>query len=302
MKKGMIAAITTAILLILGLIGLAGYLTVSWQADLTASKEAEAQAGQEADTILQELRALQKKDTASDNNESLAADTVEASDLAAENNDSDQTYAKDTDSTPATEDSYSDTPANREDDAESESETEPDTEWVLELLVIEDTPVIWVGDSRTVGMQKALGAYSDDVFIGAAGEGYSWLSETGIPFLKSAIRDYPDRPVIFNMGVNDYENLYNYMVLYAEVTADYPETVFYFLSVNPIDDEAGLYVTNADIEDFNTHLENAYPDTYLDSYSYLLESGTETIDGIHYSEEAYRQIYLFVKDTLKSEA
>ncbi|MCD8395630.1 MAG: SGNH/GDSL hydrolase family protein [Lachnospiraceae bacterium] len=305
MKKGTIAAIATAILLIVGLIGLGLFLTLTWQADLNASKEESAQAEQDADALLQELSGIRKGESASDESESPISDrdntAAEDTTLAAESNSSDQSYDAGSDSQFAEEDSYRTALINHDEETDSESETEPDTEWVLELLAIEDTPVIWVGDSRTVGMQKALGTHTDDLFIGAAGKGYSWLSETGIPFLKSAISDYPDRPVIFNMGVNDYENLYNYMVLYAEVTAEYSGTVFYFLSVNPVDDEAGLYVTNANIEDFNTHLENAYPDTYLDSYSYLLESGTETIDGIHYSEEAYRQIYLFVKNALKSE-
>ncbi|MCD8347635.1 MAG: hypothetical protein LUD16_06725 [Lachnospiraceae bacterium] len=289
MKKGTIAAITTAILLIAGLMILAGYLTVRWQRDPMASQEESMQV--EADAVLQELSELQNGTEPQDGNESPDKIATESSDSQTE---------EDTAAPAEYADANPDgtTLTDHVTGAENESETEPDTEWVLELLAIEDTPVIWVGDSRTVGMQKALGSYSDDVFIGAAGEGYSWLSETGIPFLKSAISDYPTRPVIFNMGVNDYENLYNYMVLYAEVTAEYADTVFYFLSVNPVDDEAELYVTNADIEDFNTRLKTTYPDTYLDSYNFLLESGTETIDGIHYSEEAYRQIYLFVKDAL----
>jgi len=292
MKKGTIAAIATAILLIVGLIGLGLFLTLTWQTDLTASKEESAQAEQDADALLQELSDIRNGTENPDEKESLDKTTAESSGSQTE-------YAAPADYTDAMPDGTALT--DHEAGAENESETEPDTEWVLELLAIEDTPVIWVGDSRTVGMQKALGTHTDDLFIGAAGEGYSWLSETGIPFLKSAISDYPDRPVIFNMGVNDYENLYNYMVLYAEVTAEYADTVFYFLSVNPVDDEAGLYVTNANIEDFNAHLESTYPDTYLDSYNYLLESGTETVDGIHYSEEAYRQIYLFVKNALISE-
>ncbi|MCD8338019.1 MAG: hypothetical protein LUD18_12275 [Lachnospiraceae bacterium] len=280
MRKGTIAAVTTAILLIIGLIGLGIFLTAVWQGQPAASTEENTPGEQMADTMLQELRALQEKENASD--------AVGPADAAAGEND-------------ANTDSQNNT-AQATNEENSESETEPDTEWVLELRAIEDTPVIWVGDSRTVGMQKALGAYSDDMFIGAAGEGYSWLSETGVPFLESAINDYPDRPVIFNMGVNDYENLYNYMILYADVTSRYPDTVFFFLSVNPVDDGAELYVTNAEIEDFNSHLKEAYPDTYLDSYTWLLESGTETIDGIHYSEDAYRQIYLFVKGQMEASA
>lgn len=166
------------------------------------------------------------------------------------------------------------------------------------MLTPNDTPVIWVGDSRTVGMETAVNGQSEDIFIAASGEGYQWLSETGLPKAVAAIEKYPSYPVIFNMGVNDYENLENYLKLYAELTAEYPDTVFYFLAVYPVVDEMCQFITNAMIEDFNAHLLAAYPDTFLDSYSFLTEIGAETSDGIHYSSDVYRQIYIFVKEIL----
>ncbi|MCC8045868.1 MAG: hypothetical protein LIP12_10265 [Clostridiales bacterium] len=278
MKRKTRLAVGAAILMIAGLIGFGIMLTMRDRTENLPSEEAYQLTQKEASDLLAELDAITDPD-ADDGLESASLPESDTDSMAA-----------------AASDSASDkVPVNQTD---VESETEQDTEWVLDLLALDDTPVIWVGDSRTVGMQKALGSYTEDVFIGAAGEGYSWLYETGVSQLKAAISEYPGRPVILNMGVNDYENLYNYMVLYDELTLEYPDTVFWFLSVNPVDDEAGLYITNAQIEEFNASLSAAYPDTWLDCYTFLIKADAGTIDGIHYSEEVYRMIYLYVKEEI----
>lgn len=154
-------------------------------------------------------------------------------------------------------------------------------------------PVIWVGDSRTLGMRDALEDTGADVFIGASGEGYEWLKETGLPELKEAITNLPDAPVVINFGVNDYDNLSNYMALYQELTAEYADTDFYFLSVNPIEPTLCKNITNEEIADFNAHLKAEYPDTYIDSFTILMIDQTVPFDGIHYSEDDYKKIYEF---------
>lgn len=157
-------------------------------------------------------------------------------------------------------------------------------------------PLIWAGDSRTLGMQNAM--RNDDIYIGASGEGYHWLKEYGLPIIKEAIADNPQSPVIFNFGVNDHANLSLYLACYEEITADYPNTDFYFLSVNPIEPTVCKNITNEEISDFNAHLQEAYPAAYLDSYTYLMVNEITTIDGIHYSEEGYQQIYAYVAEQL----
>ncbi len=179
-------------------------------------------------------------------------------------------------------------------------ESESEEEWVLALNEIKDTPLIWVGDSRTLGMQKAVEKYSGDVFIGESGEGYVWFSDDGVSKMKTAIKNHPDWPVIFNLGVNDYENITNYMDLYGEILEEYPDTTFYFLSVNPVDDDRVEAITNDEIDDFNDTISSEWPDAYIDSCSYLIDNDIETSDGIHYSADDYRKIYLFVKDQLSA--
>lgn len=173
-----------------------------------------------------------------------------------------------------------------------ETEDEPATEAAARASVsAEDLFIVWVGDSRTIGMRDAM--KNDDLYIGASGEGYDWLSEVGLPQVKDAILTYPDAPVVFNFGVNDYDNMENYLALYESLLEEYPDTHFYFLSVNPIDPEICQNITNEEISDFNAHLKQSFPETYIDSYTYLLVNETATIDGIHYSQDDYRAIHAF---------
>lgn len=157
--------------------------------------------------------------------------------------------------------------------------------------------IIWAGDSRTIGMRDAVD--NEDLYIGASGEGYEWLVQTGLPQIESAITTYPKAPVVFNFGVNDYDNLDRYMELYTSLTKEYPKTHFYFLSVNPIDPAVCKNITNEEISDFNSHLQQLFPDTYIDSFTYLMINEAVTIDGIHYSGDDYRLIHDFASEKIR---
>ena len=159
---------------------------------------------------------------------------------------------------------------------------------------------IWVGDSRTLGMERALAGSTPDIFLGAAGEGYDWFASDGLPQLLSAIKAHPDAPVIFNLGVNDYDNLSRYIALYESLLKEHPTTRFYFLSVNPIDPERCQNITNEEISDFNAHLQALSGGTYIDSYTWMRANDVQTKDGIHYEEDDYRALYKYVITQISS--
>jgi hypothetical protein len=170
-----------------------------------------------------------------------------------------------------------------------------------------DGTYIFVGDSRTVGMQSVVGG--DHTYIAKTGEGYSWLTSTAITSLKKALKKTPNAKVILNLGVNDLGNISNYLAYYQNLISQYPSAQFYFLSVNPIEAKrAKVYgystsvVNNTLIQSFNANLKAAFPDQYLDCYSYLVEqgliknvkAGKGTVDGIHYTSTVYLAIYNYV--------
>lgn len=154
-----------------------------------------------------------------------------------------------------------------------------------------DHRVIFVGDSRTVGAHDALVDTEDQcVFIGETGEGHAYLVERALPALYDAIADYPDAAVVFNLGVNDCENITLYLDTYEQVLADFPDTRFYFMSVNPVTEDSE-HVTNDDIKAFNRVLRAVFPDRYIDTYTWMTEGGFISTDGVHYAHRQYEAIH-----------
>lgn len=158
---------------------------------------------------------------------------------------------------------------------------------------------IFVGDSRTVGMHNAFlkDGYEDSCtcsFIAKSGEGFYWLYNDGITELEEALHADPYATVIFNLGVNDLEEAEQYISFYNELFSIYHDPSFYIMSVNPVNDEKCSGASNAEIEAFNEKMQEEFPDQYLDCYDYLLEHGFETADGLHYSNDTYRNIHHFV--------
>lgn len=161
---------------------------------------------------------------------------------------------------------------------------------------------IFVGDSRTVGMNDAILA-SDTAdsctFIGKVGEGYYWLVHDGIEQLEDTLAETPDATVILNLGVNDLKSINSYLSYYPELFADYPKASFYIMSVNPVsDDYEGIL--NKEIEAFNSQIHDAFPGQYLDCFNYLMSEGFETVDGLHYTYETYCSIHDYTVMMLKS--
>ena len=153
--------------------------------------------------------------------------------------------------------------------------------------------IIFLGDSRTVGMgyaEKDLGDLC--IYIGESGEGYDWLLEHGIEQLDEAIRDWPAAPVVINFGVNDCDAVNKYIEVYRELEKGYPDTDFYYLSVNPVTRESP-HVPLEDVLAFNRKLRSAFPAQYIDSCSVMLEDGFDDVDGVHYTEEQYCWIHDF---------
>lgn len=153
--------------------------------------------------------------------------------------------------------------------------------------------MIFAGDSRTVGMKSAQEETGDPcIYIGMSGEGYTWLIEEGIPQIDAAIRAYPSSPVIYNFGVNDCGQIASYLSVYREMELAYPDTDFYYMSVNPVTEES-VNVPLSDVLAFNRKLKAAFPDRYIDSCTWMLRYGFEDVDGVHYSERQYRLIHDF---------
>lgn len=191
--------------------------------------------------------------------------------------------------------------------------------------------IIFVGDSRTVRMELTLqrqfgsdsGITRDIDFVCQEGKGLDWLKEDGFSsILKLAEANYSvQRPtaVIFNLGVNDPGNMYNYVEYLQEIagTLQKKNCKLFIMSVNPVNSKTIEYLgRNAIrkeevIRKFNSVLKSGLGSTYgyIDTYSYLLKNGYGTNlggggqdvaidDGLHYTTKTYKRIFKYCLDYL----
>lgn len=189
--------------------------------------------------------------------------------------------------------------------------------------------VVFIGDSRTEYMKNALaraGANTNYVkFICKAGKGYSWLTGTAVPQLQELVKNDTNSilskktAVIFNFGVNDYNEYAKYAAYYKLIASSLERKgcELYFMSVNPIN---RLMLSNtgradrseAKIRSFNTYMQKNLPSsyTYIDMYSYLKATGYSFAsdkygagsidDGLHYTARTYKRIFTQCLRSLKN--
>ncbi len=155
---------------------------------------------------------------------------------------------------------------------------------------------IFVGDSRMVGMSNTV-AHPNTTFIAKDNTGYDWLKKTAGPRLRSELRGASNVRVVLAHGVNDTNNINNYIAYYRNLIREYPSVEFYVLSVNPLEGSS-KYVTNAMVRKFNQSLRSAFENIYIDSYTYLEQTGFKTSDHIHYLASTNQKIYRYIIDMI----
>ena len=154
------------------------------------------------------------------------------------------------------------------------------------------TPLVFVGDSRTVQMELAVGS-TDKAYIAKVGEGYTWFSNTAL----AEIPHYagPGTTMIINFGVNDLANASKYIRLINNNVDDWINAgiTVYYAAVTPVG--AGATVTNAQIEKFNSRMQSELDSRiqWIDGYTFLNQTGFSTPDGLHYNAATYKNLYSY---------
>jgi len=187
----------------------------------------------------------------------------------------------------------------------------------------ESRRVVFVGDSRTVGMYITLSgsAYSDTVnatsgnetYIGRVAMGYSWFVSAGMPE-ASAYLAQGNTDLVILMGCNDMGSPVSSASQYASYVNANVESWsannnrVFFDSVNPVGHKGGgaetsfsVYSNDGTCAPFNETLKSALSDkvTWIDSYSYLVSGSYATVDGIHYDSTTYQAIHDYILQKIK---
>ncbi len=150
--------------------------------------------------------------------------------------------------------------------------------------------IIYIGDSRTVGLDNTIGMsnYPNTFVIAKVGEGLNYLKNTAEPKIESIISSHPEITiwkVISSFGINDLANIEGYKDEYAKMSKKYD---LILQSVNPV--EYHKSITNDKVKAFNAEL-IATELPYIDTYTDMIEEGYSTTDGVHFSKETYRREY-----------
>lgn len=181
--------------------------------------------------------------------------------------------------------------------------------------------VIFVGDSRTMGMARAMrnNPLPSIEFIYASGQGINWFQQQGYLALKNKVIEQPKDDkvaVIINLGVNDlrnYSGYTRYMTRVSENLTKYnPNCDMYYMSVNPVNSAmiksytGTVTRTEQQIDAINRMIRSTlcsgsnpsyqYINTcsYLQKYGWISNMNNAGIyDGVHYSNETYLRIYDF---------
>ena len=152
--------------------------------------------------------------------------------------------------------------------------------------------LVFIGDSRFVQMEEAVGE-NPFVWIAENSKGLDWFEEKGAPRADAVIG--AGTKVLINLGVNDVRNADRYVSYFNQKAAEWTlrGAVVYYASVNPV--WTNPYVTKEQVEAFNQKLrtELAPCIIWLDSYSWIQAAGMRIVDGLHYDEATYRNLYAF---------
>ena len=160
-----------------------------------------------------------------------------------------------------------------------------------------DGRIIWVGDSRTVGMQQAVEGTDKNEWICKTAEGYNWFVNKAIGSVNSKLKK--DDTIVFNLGVNDLGNVDKYVKkLNSLANGDWKKAnKIIVMSVNPTD--SSKYsggATNEAIKNFNSKMKSGLDGSikYMDTYSQIKDS-MKTSDGLHYDKATYKSLYNIIR-------
>ncbi len=157
--------------------------------------------------------------------------------------------------------------------------------------------VLIIGDSRCVQMRDITGGGGCS-WICQKAKGYSWFESTAIPQADEIVGK--GTKVVIAMGVNDVENVNSYAALINYKAAEWAArgAKTYFVSVNPVWENP--YVTEDQVVAFNSAIAGQLIGVrWIDTHSYLVKSGYNLTDGMHFDDETNLRVFQAIVGSLR---
>ena len=156
--------------------------------------------------------------------------------------------------------------------------------------------VIMVGDSRCVQMQAAVGGGGCS-WICENSKEFTWFSEVAIPRFDAYVGK--GTKVVINMGVNDPEHYMQYVELINAKAAEWSlrGAKTYLVSVNPVWENP--YTSQEQVDTFNANVPGMLIGVkWIDTSSWLTTNGYRLVDGLHYDDPTYVNIFYLIMGSL----
>ena len=164
-------------------------------------------------------------------------------------------------------------------------------------VIASDEAVIYIGDSRFVGMDDVCGISSvpGSFVVAQVGQGHKWLTEEAVSQAQEIEYSHPEYSKFYYvicLGINDLVNLDKYIETYRQLGASKDLVL---VSVGPVGPVSSI--TNDKVAEFNSTIASlGFP--YIDYNSYLMSEGFSAPDGLHYDDDTYRRIYEIITESM----
>lgn len=161
--------------------------------------------------------------------------------------------------------------------------------------------VYLLGDSRFVGMSE-YDLNTNHKYYAKTSQGFKYLKKYYLEIKDTLTKnDF----LIINFGVNDLTNKEKYVDFINEISKTNNCPIIY-MTINPVDEiletQNRYTIKNIEIEEFNEYVaKNLNNNIYIiDTNKFLTSNNFETFDGLHYTENTYKEILNYLNNYLNN--
>ncbi len=171
---------------------------------------------------------------------------------------------------------------------------------------------IFIGDSRTVGMDYAVNELNSSNTVAQGSMGYDWFVNTAINSANSLMNDNNSYNIVSWMGVNGLDasastgenSAINYFNKYKELAqGTWNKHTIYVVPIGPVMDARTYYVKTAAINAFNNKIKELINSSGINNLKYVDISFSISYydqEGLHYNSSDYQKIFNDIKAKLSS--
>lgn len=186
-----------------------------------------------------------------------------------------------------------------EEDSTSPSFQVNATEPSVETQVVEFQPsqICFIGDSRTVNMRESV--LTDAKFIAKSAMGLDWFNNTAAIEFDKIQNDI--EICVVALGINDIFNVDLYIERLNKFAEEYPNKIFIYVNLGPVDESKYTGIPNSSLEQFNQKMADGLSDRWqvVDQYTYLSAESFSSSDGLHYSVQDSAKVFVWIIDSIK---